>query len=315
MAARQGVQQASAESSWILLPQMAWRRVERDLPMVSVNGSMVPPYGLLSKLLYDPGGVIEFGSVKDGNGKPISANVPNRPGGPRRQMGDGSPGFADSVDAVVTPSSGPKTPCTVSIYVHLSLSGSGCTQKQVDAAIESLELGAKALSGKCPCQLPAPAGMELKEPGYVDVRVILVWYPKANPPGVIEVPLKCGKEYPSASVGEADSEAGTIEFDGDLSNRFGSLSGHEIGHIIFGTGNQKPADWTDNSHNPDPNSFMRDYEDRKGKGPMGRGEVITEQELCILVRKAKPPEGCCYGPMSRAVTPDVVLKPDVQFPL
>lgn len=133
-------------------------------------------------------------------------------------------------------------------------------------------------------------------------------------PSILRVFMDCGHALDAPA--ETDSEGGTITFDGDPGSRGGGVCGHELGHVLFGTGKQKPDGWDENSHPPEPEGltgFMRDTGNPRGSGAMTRDEEMTTKERCWLADKAGLTiEACCFGyldvPRANAVAGAGVLR-------
>jgi len=264
--------------------------------MVRVNGNMVPPLG------QGPGGQgstpVTFAQVNDKDGNPVAAGVGTKASGPRKP-GTGTPGWPDSVSVRVVPKPSPNGPCIVRIEIHASLTATNCSQRVLQGIVETIEEGAKALSGPCPCP-PSPPGMAQKPPGMVLVEVVVVWHDRPNPPSVLNISVKCGG--PPVVHGKTDSGAGTIEFDGDIRSRGPAIAGHELGHVLFGSAGNGPPDWDPSGHSPDPTGLMRDTMKPGGGGPLVRDETASEKERCKLAGKAGDLGlACCYGPIPHAV--------------
>jgi hypothetical protein len=78
-------------------------------------------------------------------------------------------------------------------------------------------------------------------------------------------------------------------------SRNASLAAHELGHLLFGTGDQKPKGWDDGFHSKNPDDLMRDTE-AKGEGtggPLRGDEKLSQDELCKLADKVGLKAGDC----------------------
>lgn len=285
--------------------------------MVEVNGSMVPPLG------QEPQGPrsITFERVKDNKGKPVTLTLPgdwhksddgpkNERLGSKKRYGKWAGGCISVEKEPPPPDDKNKKTCIATIYLHLTLVGKGCSATDVNSAMDMMERGARKLGGTCPCA-PPPDGEEHDRNDGRSVKVVIIWHPKPGG-GIASVKLDCGAKAPHH--GEASSEAGTIEFDGNMSLTEGpnvagnaSLCAHEMGHLLFGTGSQAPDGW-DGDHNPDGNGLMRDTEKNKEAALTGRDKT-NEKENCILCSKAglKVEDCCTYK--KKAVSVAIVARP------